>query len=187
MEYECNPSRDVKRRLNPPMMEAAKKEILKLLDAGMIYPISDNKWVSPTGIPVFTKSRWHRKTKKRQPLHVHLAVLHNGECRLDCVTPRPLSNVVCSCRILSNVHQGFFKDNKTNVPTLAKGGFFEFIEAGKEAFDKLKELLTSVPIIQAPNWDLPFEIMCDVGNYVIGDVLGQKNGRASHVIYYRGH
>nr|KAJ0215201.1 hypothetical protein LSAT_V11C300152730 [Lactuca sativa] len=61
---------------------------------------------------------------------------------------------------------------------------FEFNEACKEAFDKLKELLTSAPIMQAPNWDLPFDIMCDASNYAIGAVLGQKNGRASHVIYY---
>ncbi|XP_023756503.1 uncharacterized protein LOC111905048 [Lactuca sativa] len=46
MEDECKPSRDAQRRLNPPMMEVVKKEILKLLDTGMIYPISDSKWVS---------------------------------------------------------------------------------------------------------------------------------------------
>ncbi|KAI3515815.1 hypothetical protein L1887_14720 [Cichorium endivia] len=47
LEDECKPSREAQRRLNPPMMEVVKKEILKLLDAGMIYPISDSKWVSP--------------------------------------------------------------------------------------------------------------------------------------------
>nr|KAJ0214371.1 hypothetical protein LSAT_V11C400177590 [Lactuca sativa] len=67
---------------------------------------------------------------------------------------------------------------------LQKDFDFEFNEACKEAFDKLKELLTSSPIMQAPNSDLPFEIMCDASNYAIGAVLGQKNGRASHVIYY---
>jgi len=35
------------RRLNPTMKEVVKKEVLKLLDAGMIYPISDSSWVSP--------------------------------------------------------------------------------------------------------------------------------------------
>jgi len=34
------------RRLNPTMKEVVKKEFLKLLDAGMIYPISDSAWVS---------------------------------------------------------------------------------------------------------------------------------------------
>ena len=54
----------------------------------------------------------------------------------------------------------------------------------KEAFDKLKELLTSAPIIQPPQWDLTFEIMCDASNYAVGAVLGQRIDKKSHVIYY---
>ncbi|GMP85315.1 hypothetical protein CsSME_00038522 [Camellia sinensis var. sinensis] len=40
----------MQRRLNPNMKEVVKKEVLKLLDAGIIYPISDSKWVSPTQV-----------------------------------------------------------------------------------------------------------------------------------------
>ncbi|KAM1873215.1 hypothetical protein ACFX13_007074 [Malus domestica] len=43
----AKPTREAQRRLNPPMMEVVKKEIIKLLDCGVIYPISDSKWVSP--------------------------------------------------------------------------------------------------------------------------------------------
>ncbi|KAK9058199.1 hypothetical protein SSX86_023039 [Deinandra increscens subsp. villosa] len=50
MEDDYKPSREAQRRLNPPMMEVVKKEILKLLNAGMIYPISDSKWVSPVQV-----------------------------------------------------------------------------------------------------------------------------------------
>ena len=35
------------RRLNPPMQEVMKKEIIKWLDAGVIYPIADSSWVCP--------------------------------------------------------------------------------------------------------------------------------------------
>ncbi|GJS29371.1 putative nucleotidyltransferase, ribonuclease H [Tanacetum coccineum] len=45
---DVKPSRDAQRRLNPNMKEVVKKEVLKWLDAGIIYPISDSKWVSPT-------------------------------------------------------------------------------------------------------------------------------------------
>ena len=45
-------------------------------------------------------------------------------------------------------------------------------------------MLTSAPIMQPPNWDLPFEIMCDPSNFAIGAVLGQRVGRDPHVIYY---
>ena len=47
-EDEAKPSRDAQRRLNPNMREVVKKEVLKWLDAGIIYPISDSEWVSPT-------------------------------------------------------------------------------------------------------------------------------------------
>ncbi|GJY75946.1 hypothetical protein Tco_0481062 [Tanacetum coccineum] len=35
------------RRLNPNIQEVVKKEIVKLLDTGIIYPIFDSPWVSP--------------------------------------------------------------------------------------------------------------------------------------------
>ncbi|KAL0297785.1 UNVERIFIED_CONTAM: hypothetical protein Sradi_6830600, partial [Sesamum radiatum] len=50
LEEGGKPSREAQRRLNPPIMEAIKKEIFKLLDAGMIFPIFDSEWVSPTQV-----------------------------------------------------------------------------------------------------------------------------------------
>ncbi|CAN6557481.1 unnamed protein product [Malus baccata var. baccata] len=47
LEEGAKPTREAQRRLNPPMMEVVKKEIIKLLDCGVIYPISDSPWVSP--------------------------------------------------------------------------------------------------------------------------------------------
>ncbi|CAN6586193.1 unnamed protein product [Malus baccata var. baccata] len=47
LEEGSKTSREAQRRLNPPMMEVVKKEVIKLLDCGVIYPISDSKWVSP--------------------------------------------------------------------------------------------------------------------------------------------
>ncbi|CAA7045993.1 unnamed protein product [Microthlaspi erraticum] len=38
------------RRLNPNLKDVVKKEIMKLLDAGVIYAISDSKWVSPVHV-----------------------------------------------------------------------------------------------------------------------------------------
>ncbi|KAL0385809.1 UNVERIFIED_CONTAM: hypothetical protein Sradi_2975200 [Sesamum radiatum] len=58
---------------------------------------------------------------------------------------------------------------------------FEFDEACKVAFNKLKDSLTSAPIIP-PNWELQFEIMCDA-NHAFGTVLGQRVGKDPHAIY----
>ena len=49
---EAIPRRDPQHRLNPLMQEAVKTEILKLLDNGIIYPISDSQWVT-----LFMRSR----------------------------------------------------------------------------------------------------------------------------------
>ncbi|CAM8962659.1 unnamed protein product [Rhodiola kirilowii] len=47
LEGDARPTRDALRRLNPKLNDVVKKEILKLLDAGIIYSITDSEWVSP--------------------------------------------------------------------------------------------------------------------------------------------
>jgi len=47
MEDDHRPKIEHQRRLNPNMQEVVKKEFLKLLKVGIIYLISDSKWVSP--------------------------------------------------------------------------------------------------------------------------------------------
>ena len=54
----------------------------------------------------------------------------------------------------------------------------------KDAFNNPKDLLTSVPIIQPPNWNLPFELICDASDYAVGAVLSQRMGKIPHAIYY---
>jgi hypothetical protein len=47
LEENAKPSKEPQRRLNPAMQEVVRAEVIKLLDVGIIYPISDSKWVSP--------------------------------------------------------------------------------------------------------------------------------------------
>ncbi|RDY12857.1 Retrovirus-related Pol polyprotein from transposon 17.6, partial [Mucuna pruriens] len=53
-----------------------------------------------------------------------------------------------------------------------------------DAFQELKSRLKSVPILQAPNLKLPFELMCDASNSALGAILGQRVGKQPHVIAY---
>ena len=46
MEPDAKPVVDHQRRLNPKMKEVVRTEILKLLEAGIIYPTGDSRWVS---------------------------------------------------------------------------------------------------------------------------------------------
>jgi hypothetical protein len=63
---------------------------------------------------------------------------------------------------------------------LTKDVPFEFDDACLNSFNILKEALISAPIIQPPDWSLPFETMCDASDYAVGAVLGQtKDKKAS--------
>ena len=50
LEDGAKPTRDAQRRLHPPMMKIVKDEVIKLLDCGVIYPISDSRWISPVQV-----------------------------------------------------------------------------------------------------------------------------------------
>ena len=61
---------------------------------------------------------------------------------------------------------------------------FDFDDACMKAFATLKEKLISTPIIFALDWELPFELMCDASDYVVGSVLGQRKNKIFHAIYF---
>ncbi|GKA35540.1 reverse transcriptase domain-containing protein [Tanacetum coccineum] len=64
-------------------------------------------------------------------------------------------------------------------PTSVKG-----IRKCIESFNILKKKLTEAPILVAPDWDLPFEIMCDASDYAVGAVLGQRKTKHFQPIHY---
>jgi hypothetical protein len=67
---------------------------------------------------------------------------------------------------------------------LAKDIPFEFDDACLKSFNILKKALISAPIIQPPDWSLPFEIMCDASDYAVGVMLGQTKDKKHHAIAY---
>ncbi|KOM28668.1 hypothetical protein LR48_Vigan561s005800 [Vigna angularis] len=89
-------------------------------------------------------------------------------------------------------HAGFYRRfikafSKKALPLsrlLQKDIDFAFDDRCKQAFDCLKEAFTTTPIIQAPDWTVPFELMCDASNYALGAVLTQKIDKLPRVIYY---
>jgi hypothetical protein len=50
MEQDHKPVREHQWWLNNVMREVVNKEVLKLLKAGVIYPVSDSEWVSPVQV-----------------------------------------------------------------------------------------------------------------------------------------
>ncbi|XP_027155287.1 uncharacterized protein LOC113755768 [Coffea eugenioides] len=182
-EDDAKPVRQAQRILNPLMIEVVKKEILKLLEVGIIFAISDSPWVSPVQVV---------------PKKTGVAVEENQEGEIVSVrkpigwlfpyrnsTGRPGENYIhLPLWVLQEIHQRFLKIGAPLFKLLQKDVAFDFTEECKVAFDRLKESLTSPPVIQPPDWSLPFEIMCEESDYTVGAVLGQRIGRAAHAIYY---
>ena len=57
LEDGQKPSVEAQRRLNPTMKEVVRKEVLKWLDTGVIYPISESSWVSSVQVVIRMQSR----------------------------------------------------------------------------------------------------------------------------------
>ncbi|CAN6546972.1 unnamed protein product [Malus baccata var. baccata] len=211
LEEGAKPTREAQRRLNPPMMEVVKKEIIKLLDCGVIYPISDSHWVSPIQcvpkksgvtvvenaenelVPTRIQTGWrvcidYRKlnaTTRKD--HFPLPFLDQMLERLAEKGIEVDKSKIDLVRYLpspTSVREDFSKIAQPLCHLLQKEVSFEFNEACEQAFNHLKDLLTSAPIITPPDWSTPFELMCDASDYAIGAVLGQRKNKLPHVIYY---
>ncbi|XP_076886572.1 uncharacterized protein LOC143536475 [Bidens hawaiensis] len=169
---EAKPAHDAQRRLNPNMREVVKKEVLKWLDAGIIFPISDNTWVCPT-----------QTVPKKAGIQITRN--ENGEE----IATRP----VTGWRICVDNRKLNAATSKDHFPLpfidqiiekLAEGAPFVFNEECLEAFNVLKIKLVEAPILLSPEWSLPFEIMYDASDYGVGAVLGQRVDKKPVAIYY---
>nr|GEW63366.1 reverse transcriptase domain-containing protein [Tanacetum cinerariifolium] len=67
---------------------------------------------------------------------------------------------------------------------LEKDTSFIFSQTCVEAFQTLKIKLTEAHILIAPDWDMPFELMCDTSDFAIGAVLGQRQDKHFRPIHY---
>ena len=67
---------------------------------------------------------------------------------------------------------------------LAKDAPFEFVDKCLNTFHTFKKAPILEPIIQPPDWSLPFESMCDASDYAIGAVLGQTKDKKYHAMMY---
>ena len=80
--------------------------------------------------------------------------------------------------------QDFAKVSKPLTSLLCKEKDFVIEEEGKHTFIQLKQALVEAPILQSPNWDLPFEIMCDASDFLVCAVLGQRIDKNLTTICY---
>ncbi|CAN6566345.1 unnamed protein product [Malus baccata var. baccata] len=192
LEDGSKTTREPQRRLNPHMKEVVRSEVLKLLDVGIIYPISDSKWVSaiqvvPKKVGITVMTNENKELVPTKPT----ARMEVDKAKIDIITKMAPPTTVKGVRSFLG-HAGFYRRFIKNFSMitrplcnlLAKDVAFHFDTACMDAFKTLKQELTSAPIIMAPDWSLPFELMCDASDYAIGAVLGQRVNKLPHVIYY---
>ncbi|GJS46810.1 reverse transcriptase domain-containing protein [Tanacetum coccineum] len=299
MEEDYEPAVQHQRRVNLKIHDVIKKEVEKLLDAGLIYPISDSPWVSPVhcvpkkgGMTVVTNDEnelvptrlvtgWrvcidYRKlneaTRKdhfplpfmdqmlernHQEMYIYFLDGFSGYFQIP-IDPKDQQKTTFTCPYGTFAYRrmpfglcnalGMFQRKKSHFmvkegivlghkiskkgievdkakidviaklphPTTVKGirsflghaGFYRrfikdfskisrpmthllekntpfiFSEECIQAFQILKKKLTEAPILIAPDWDQPFELMCDASDYAIGAVLGQRIEKHFRPIHY---
>nr|GEX61963.1 hypothetical protein [Tanacetum cinerariifolium] len=155
MEEDYKPAVQSQRRVNPKIHEVIKKEVIKLLDAEMIYPISDSPWVSPI----------HCVPKKGD---INVVENENNE-----LIPTRVRSFLGHAGFYRRFIQDFSKIARPMTHLLEKHTPFVFSKDCIDAFETLKKKLTEAPILVVPDWNLLFELMCDASDFAIGAVLGQ--------------
>ncbi|GJR55058.1 reverse transcriptase domain-containing protein [Tanacetum coccineum] len=280
MEEDYKPAVQHQRRVNPKIHDVIKKKVEKVLNAGLIYQISDSPWVSPVHcvpkkggftvvendenelIPTRLVTGWrvcidycnlNEATRKDHfPLpfmdqmlerlaenklcnapgtfqRCMMAIFHdmiektmevfmddfsekshfmvkegivlghkiskNGievdKAKVDVIAKLPHPTTVKGVRSFLG-HAGFYrrfikdfsKISRPMTHLLEKNTPFIFSNECIEAFQTLKKKLTEAPILIAPDWDLPFELMCDASDFAIGAVLGQRHEKHFRPIHY---
>nr|GEW73606.1 reverse transcriptase domain-containing protein [Tanacetum cinerariifolium] len=320
LEEDYAPKVQSQRRVNPKIHDVIKKEVEKLIDAGLIYPISDSPWVSPVqcvpkkgGMTVVTNDEnklvptrlvtgWRvcidywklneatrllsntNRSKRPGKDHIHLsvqnyciqthafricnvpgtfqrcmmAIFHDmieqtmevfmddlsvfgdsfstrltnlekmlkrcedtklalnwekshfmvkegivrghkiskkgikvDKAKIKVISKLPHLTIVKGIRSFLG-HAGFYrrfikdfsKISRPMTHLLEKNAPFVFSDDCVQAFRTLKEKLTEAPILITPNWDQPFELMCDASDFAVGAVLGQRIEKHFRPIHY---
>nr|GEW13815.1 reverse transcriptase domain-containing protein [Tanacetum cinerariifolium] len=279
MEEDFEPAVQHQRRVNPKIHDVIKQEVLKLLDAGLIYPLSDSPWVSPVHcvpkrvvlqlyfqIPIDPKDQekttftcpYRTFAYRRMPFGLcnapgtfqrcMMAIFYDmiektmevfiddfsvfgnsfqtclsylekmlkrcedtnlclnrekshfmvkegivlchkiskegievDKSKFDVITKLPHQTTVKGIRsFLGHVgfYRRFIKDfSKIARPVtrlLEKDTQFLLSKECVEAFQTLQRKLTEASILIDPDWDMPFELMCDASDFAISAVLGQS-------------
>nr|GEX01413.1 reverse transcriptase domain-containing protein [Tanacetum cinerariifolium] len=197
MEEDFEPAVQHQRRVNPKIHNVIKNEVLKLFDAGLIYPISDSPWRCMMAI-------FHDMIKKTMEVFMDdFSVFGNSfQTRLSY-----LERMLKRCEdtnLCLNWEKSHFMAKEGIV--LGHKIFKEGIEVDKAKVDVIAKLphpttvkgirsflghtgfyrrkLTEAPILIAPDWDMPFELMCDASDFAIGAVLGQHQEKHFRPIHY---
>nr|GEU93000.1 hypothetical protein [Tanacetum cinerariifolium] len=175
IEDDFEPTVQHQRRVNPKIHDVIKKEVLKLIDAGLIYPISDSPW---------EKSHFMVKEGIVLSYKISKNEIEIDKAKVDVIAKLPRPTTIKGIHSFLG-HVGFYRQfiqdfSKIAWPMtrlLEKDTPFFFSNECIEAFQTLKKKLTEAPTLVAPDWDLPFELMCDARNFVVKGMSSQQKNK----------
>nr|GEW71936.1 reverse transcriptase domain-containing protein [Tanacetum cinerariifolium] len=182
MEEDYKPAVQSQRRVNPKIHDVIKKEVIKLLDAELIYPISDSPWekchfMCTEGIVLGHKISKSRIEVDREKVDVIAKLSHS-------TTVIGVRSFLGPADFYRRFIQDFSKIARPMTHLLEKETPFVFSKDCIDAFETLKKKLTEAPILVVSDWNLPFELMCDASDFAIGAVLGQRKTKHFQPIHY---
>nr|GEW62301.1 reverse transcriptase domain-containing protein [Tanacetum cinerariifolium] len=244
---DFKPAVQHQRIVNPKIHNVIKNEVLKLLDAGLIYPISDSPWVSL--IHCIPKKGGFTVVENEENELISTCLVTGWRVCIDYQKlneathkdhfPLPFMDQMLE-RLAGNQYYcfpddffGYFQipidpkdQEKTkftcpyetfayrrmpfrlcNAPSMFQrcmmAIFHDMIEKTMKVFIEdfsvfrnsfqtclshlekmLKRKLTEAPILIAPDWDMPFELMCDANDFAIGAILRQRQEKHFRLIHY---
>nr|GEW55515.1 reverse transcriptase domain-containing protein [Tanacetum cinerariifolium] len=166
MEKAFEPAVQHQRRVNPKIHDVIKQE------GGFTVVENEDNELIPTRL-------------------VTVGVSASIIAKVDVITKLPHSTTVKGIRSFLG-HAGFYrrfikdfsKISKPMTRLLKKDTPFIFSQECVEAFQTLKRKLTEAPILIAPDWDMPFELMCGASDFVISTVLRKRQDKYFRPIHY---
>nr|GEV24907.1 DNA-directed DNA polymerase [Tanacetum cinerariifolium] len=190
MVEDYKPAVQSQRRVNLKIHDVIKKEVIKLLDAGMIYLISDSPWVSPIhcvpkkgGMTVVANENNELiPTRLVTGWRVCIDYMKLNDTTRKDHFPLPFIDQILE-RLAGNEFYCFldgFSGPMTHL--LEKETPFVFSKECVDAFNTLKKKLTEASILVVPNWNLPFKLVCDAKDYAIGAFADIANFHAENFI-----
>nr|GFA15243.1 hypothetical protein [Tanacetum cinerariifolium] len=197
MEEDYKPAIQSQRRVNPKIHDVIKKEVIKIRDAEMIYPISDTLWVSPIHYVPKMGGMTVVANENNKLIPTRLVTGHKisksgiKEAKVDVIaklhhptTVKGVWSFLGHAGFYRRFIQYFSKIARPMTHLLEKETPFVFSKDCVDAFDTLKKKVTDAPILVVPDWNLPFELMCDASDFAIGAVLGQRKTKHFQPIHY---